>query len=247
MAVMVPEVASAAVGAAEAGTSATAASSAGAGQVAKTAAKKPPAKAAAKDPAPGKKPAGGRAAGKPAADAEKPAPGTDDATGSKNGKGKGKGKKQQFKVSRRTLRGSGSRRVLVGEFVGCAAILALAPLTSRHSKDSPADWLRRTSALALLFLLLGLVATAGRQASRVAAAGGGLVTLALLVSERDVLSTLASRFTGPAASGVDSGVLVETGTPDNSYGGGYIGSLDEIFGPAPAPAAPPATGRSRPV
>jgi hypothetical protein len=121
-------------------------------------------------------------------------------------------------------RGSRPRQLLVMEFVTCAGILLFAPVSDKHAGDKPADWLRRSSALALLFLMLGLLATAGPKVGRLAASLGGLVTLTLLVSERDVLTQLAARVSPgggstPAAVGSDVGAGAAAGA------GAIVGGL----------------------
>jgi hypothetical protein len=196
-----------AVGAAEAGTAAVAGTAAKKAAAKKTATKRPARKPA--DPKPGQGTRTTTATGQPAAgDGTSP----DALTRYRSGRRKARSVRREVSGSlpRPGLKGSSSRRVLVGEFIACSAVIALSPVSGRHDKDTPADWLRRTSGLALLFLVLGLVATAGPKASRVASALGGLVTLALLVSERDVLVVLAGRFNGPAASGVPTESLGDT-------------------------------------
>lgn len=114
-----------------------------------------------------------------------------------------------------TLRGRG-RHVLVAEFVTCLAIIALAPITDRHQTDGPAVLMRRLAATCVLFLGLSVLATAGKGATRIAAAFGGLVTVTLLVSDRDVLVALAAKF-GSTGSGAPAG---PPGEGDISQGAG---------------------------
>lgn len=136
-----------------------------------------------------------------------PAPAKSSGTSSKatsNRKG-GKGGKTVPAIFR-TGKGAGAslaggRRLLMGEFITCAVIVSLSPLTDRHKSDTPGRLMKRNSAVAVLFLLLALVSAGGRGAARVAAALGGLVTVALLVSERDIFTVVAQRFNGPESSG----------------------------------------------
>lgn len=95
----------------------------------------------------------------------------------------------------------GYKKILIGEFVVCLVITALSPLTDKHKKDSPADMMKRMSAVAVLFIILGLVGGGGRSAGKMAAGFGGIVTLVLLLSERDVLTVLAEKFSTPGKSG----------------------------------------------
>ena len=136
----------------------------------------------------------------------KPSTGPDLATVRKQA---GKIKPAIEKAPRANLKGHG-RRVLVAEFVACAVVVAFSPLTDKHKQDSPVALMKRSSAVAVLFFLLALVSTAGRGASRIAAAFGGLVLVVLLVSERDLFAVLAQRFNanpnaGPAGPPPDIG------------------------------------------
>jgi len=148
---------------------------------------KPPA-TAKPDPAPGKPPA------RPGSGQPEPTPRGSSSTP--------RSRPKLPSVPRPVLRATRSRRLLTAEFLACAAILFLTMVSPKHAKDSPADWLRRASALALLFLVLGLISTGGPRTNRLAAGLGGLVTLGMAIQERDLFTTLAARLGGPAASGV---------------------------------------------
>lgn len=100
------------------------------------------------------------------------------------------------------LRGTAPRRALVAEFVAAALILGLTPVSPAHTDDGPADWLRRATALAGLFALLGLASTAGPRSARVAAAFGGITVLGMLIAERELVVSLAARVTAPAGKGI---------------------------------------------
>lgn len=92
------------------------------------------------------------------------------------------------------------RRVLVAEFVVCIIILALSPVAAPEgSEPKPGDWMKKGSAMCGLFLLLGLLSSAGRGAGKVAAAFGGLVVLMLLVDQRSLFTVLARKFTSPSS------------------------------------------------
>lgn len=121
----------------------------------------------------------------------------------REGPGSNIGRKEPAGGKGHALRGRG-RQLLVAEFVLCMAIAAMAPLTDRHKTDGPTAFLRRAAAICVLFLILGLVATAGKGATRIAAGLGGLVTLTLLVSDRDILTRLAATFNS-TASGAPAG------------------------------------------
>lgn len=82
-----------------------------------------------------------------------------------------------------------ARKALVAEFAACALIVALSPMRDKDAK--PGDWMRRMTAVMGLFFILGLVSQAGRYGARAAAAFGGLVTLAVVISERDLFRVAA--------------------------------------------------------
>jgi hypothetical protein len=120
----------------------------------------------------------------------------------------GRKKKAEWKLAKRSGLGAG-RQIVVMEFVICMVILAFSPLTDKHKTEGPAAFMRRGSAVCALFLVLALLSAGGPRAGRVAAGFGGLVTLTLLVSSRDVFVVLAKKFNsskdGPAGPGEDLG------------------------------------------
>jgi hypothetical protein len=103
------------------------------------------------------------------------------------------------------------QRLLVAEFVACMVILALSPLTN---KDVGArEWLKRGSAMCGLFLILGLIGSAGPSAARMSSAFGGLATVALMVDQRSLFTAIARRLgsedIGPAPTGPTEETLEE--------------------------------------
>lgn len=128
---------------------------------------------------------------------------------------------------------SGARRLLVAEFVLCALIVAFAPMTDTHKSDTPGHQIKRLSAVAALFLLLALLSSGGRSTARVAAAFGGLVTLALMVSDREIFTKVAERL----GAVEDFGPAGPTGT--GSDGSSSVAPPDEG---APPEATPPGEG-----
>lgn len=127
------------------------------------------------------------------------------------------------KALTKAVTGGNGRRVLVAEFLVCITILALSPLGTKHSGDSPVAWMKRGAAICALFFILALVSSGGPKAAKVSAGFGGIVTLALLLSSKDLFSTLAARFSGgPGTAGVDdSGVAGDVGTA-------AAGALDDL-------------------
>lgn len=87
---------------------------------------------------------------------------------------------------------AGPRKALVAELLICLVITALSPMTK--NEDTPGRLVKQFTALLLLFFGLGLLTSAGRGAARVAAAAGGVVTLVLVVSQRDFLVKIAEIF-----------------------------------------------------
>jgi hypothetical protein len=87
---------------------------------------------------------------------------------------------------------SAARKYLLAEFCACMVVLGFSPLTGKA--PTAGAWMKRGSAIMGVFFVLGLVATAGRGASRAAAGFGALVTLVLLISDRSIFVTLAKKF-----------------------------------------------------
>lgn len=99
---------------------------------------------------------------------------------------------------------AGPRKLLLAEFAVCASITALSPLTDAKRTEKPGDWMKRMTAVLGLFFVLALISAAGRGSAKVAAGLGGLVTVVLLISERDLFVKLTEIFTAPARAGVNS-------------------------------------------
>lgn len=90
--------------------------------------------------------------------------------------------------------GGGFRQVLVAEFLICMVVAALSPLTDRK-KDEPAPaHMKRLTAIMGLFFVLGLVSAGGRGAAKLAAGFGGLVTVTLAISNRDLFMKVGTTF-----------------------------------------------------
>lgn len=100
--------------------------------------------------------------------------------------------KKAYKLANQT--NGRMKRLVVAEFAVCIVIVALSPLTDRHKEEAPAAWMKRMTAVLALFFILGIISAMGRGAAKAAAGLGGLVTVALLVSERDLLARLADLF-----------------------------------------------------
>lgn len=104
-----------------------------------------------------------------------------------------KAKRDYRKALRRTDT-AGPRKLLVAEFLVCAVITAFSPLTAPAGDEKPATTMKRFTAVMGLFFILGLISAAGRSSARLAAGFGGMLTVALLVSQRDLFVQLARIF-----------------------------------------------------
>jgi hypothetical protein len=116
--------------------------------------------------------------------------------------------------------GSKYVKILKAEWLLCIVILALSPLADPDGEEGIGTAFKRCAACTGVFFLLGLVAAGGPRPARGAAGFGGLITVALCLSSRDVFGTIAERIQngfkgdGPAVLG---GVGDDTlGMPDVS-------------------------------
>lgn len=134
---------------------------------------------------------------------------------------------------------SPATRALVAEFVVCTLILALSPMTDKHKSDTPGVWMKRATGVSALFIALGLVASIGPKAGRVAVGFGGLVLVTLAVSDRDVFAKIALRFGGPVNSGPAG--------PDSGKPWPGQGEAPGIQPPASMPAGSTPNPGARPV
>jgi hypothetical protein len=93
-------------------------------------------------------------------------------------------------------------KLVLAEFVVCMVILILSPLTSKGSQDLDKQGAihvtLKASALAFIFFVLALISAGGRNASRVAAGFGGVITLGYVVSQADVFAQVAKLFPVPS-------------------------------------------------
>jgi hypothetical protein len=87
----------------------------------------------------------------------------------------------------------GGRQLLVGEFLVCMVILALSPLTDKHKDEAAQAFIKRAAAMCAVFFVLGLIGSAGRGPTKVASGLGALITLSLLVSDRDIFAAIATK------------------------------------------------------
>lgn len=128
------------------------------------------------------------------------------------------GEKKQAARMRRAMR-SPARKILVAEYIVCMIILAFSPLTDKHGTDGAVKWMKRGTAMSVVFLLLGIVSSGGPRAEKVSAAFGGLLTLALVMNDRDVFATMATRLTGSASTSTGTDTTAPHGTGGNDKSG----------------------------
>lgn len=114
------------------------------------------------------------------------------AAGAAIGGAGGRAQQKAWRRARRDPAIRGPRQALMAEMILCMVIIALAPLTDRRRQDPPGAFIIRLSATMLLFLLLSIIGASSGGSARMAAAFGGLVTVTLAVSERDVFAALAA-------------------------------------------------------
>lgn len=123
----------------------------------------------------------------------------------------------------------GARKLVVAEFAICIVIAALSPLTTGKRDEAPGSWMKRMTAIMGIFFLLGLLSAGGRGMARAAAGFGGLVTVVLAVSERNLFAAIADRFgggdsqlqrgPGPGPGPGEDGQTIGTGPPGDSPSG----------------------------
>lgn len=104
--------------------------------------------------------------------------------------------------------GSGSqgtyRRALVAEFIVCMLLLGLSPLAKKSGEMGPVRFMKRGTATAALFVILGLTSSIGTGAARASAMFGGLVTLVLLVDQREAFGRMATILTDQPGDETDT-------------------------------------------
>jgi hypothetical protein len=112
----------------------------------------------------------------------------------------------------RLLTRTGGQRLLVGEFVACLVILGLGTLLTPPKSTSDGGISRmmvKASGLCGVFLLLGLLSSAGGKSAKAAGALGALITAGYVVSSPD-----ASNIAGWAAA-----FFAKGGPADNAASG----------------------------
>jgi hypothetical protein len=90
------------------------------------------------------------------------------------------------------------RKALVAEFLACMVVCILQPLAGAAS---PGPWMKKTTAVAAVYLVLGLISATGETPRRVANGLGLLVFLAVVISQDTVFSALAGALGADGSAG----------------------------------------------
>lgn len=97
----------------------------------------------------------------------------------------------------------GGNKVLVAEFIACMVLVGLGPIVGTTTDG--ASWLKKGAAVTGLFFVLSLVASGGPRSSKIAAAFGGLCTLALLINSHEIFGAIIGLLGGGGGEGEEVG------------------------------------------
>lgn len=140
---------------------------------------------------------------------------------SKRGSGKSSGGGKAFKGDTGKY-----RKMMIAEFIVCLLLLGLSPLAKGSGEMGPVRFMKRGTATCAFFIILGLVSSAGKGAAKAASMFGALVTLVLLVDQREAFGKLATILDAPddeastTAKGPDDST--DTVAPPSGPGAGVI-------------------------
>lgn len=139
---------------------------------------------------------------KPAAQASKA--GTDVATGQAGQTGRAGRSVSDSGKGLADLLSSGAKKTgskpLVAEFVICMLILLLSPLTHSGADTTVSKFMKKGSATAGVFVILGFVSAGGGTARKVANGLGLLMTLTIVLNERSVFGEIVKAVSGEGVS-----------------------------------------------
>jgi hypothetical protein len=93
-------------------------------------------------------------------------------------------------------RSASGRRALVAEFVICMALLGLSPMVDKGGDITTSKFMKKASATAAVFIVLGFISSAGDTARKVANGLGLLMTLTVLLNERSAFGALVKAVNG---------------------------------------------------
>jgi len=135
------------------------------------------------------------------------------------GAGGSGGSKSKGSGGSKLLRGAGGnyRKWLIAEFLICVMLLGLSPLAKKPGEMGPVRFMKRGSATCAFFVILGLISAGGKGAARAAAMFGALVTLVLLVDQREAFGKLATTLNStPEDEAADAEAAAAQLGPDDS-------------------------------
>lgn len=126
--------------------------------------------------------------------------------------------KKAYKVA--TSASPGARRIIVAEFLLCMVVAALSPLTDEKKTEGATAHMKRLTAIMGLFFIIGLVSTGGRGAAKFAAGFGGLVTVALVVSNRNLFMKIGDLMGAPTVGRMEENhdELIQPGQGNDNPG-----------------------------
>lgn len=118
---------------------------------------------------------------------------------------------------------AGGHKALVAEFMICMTILLLSPMVDKGGNVTTAKFMKKASATAAVFIILGFIGSAGDTARKAATGLGMLMTLTVLLNERSVFGQLVKAVSG---SGVSVGPAIPLGGGE-AADSGTTGSLGQ--------------------
>lgn len=117
---------------------------------------------------------------------------------------------------------SASNKALVAEFVVCMAVLILTPLVNKGADVTVSKFMKKASATAGVFVVLGFVSAIGDTPRKAAQGIGFLVTLTVLINERSVFGQLVQAVGGKAPADTPPSALTD------SVQGGVRSATDSV-------------------
>lgn len=124
------------------------------------------------------------------------------AVGAARGAAKGATQSRKPRATGRGMR-LGTHHLLIAEFLVCFLVLGLSPLVG---DVGPGAWMKKGTATAMLFVALSLIGETGPKTKNAVTALGGLVTLTVLITHRDIFTMIAGKFgSGQDQAAVDAG------------------------------------------
>lgn len=117
-------------------------------------------------------------------------------------------------------------KALIGEFGLCMAILLLQPLVEGGGATTKGKFMKKASATAAVFIILGFISSVGETPKRVANGIGALMTVTVILNERSAFGQLVKAMGGEPVS-VGGPIKLGGKTPapaPSTVGSGSVGS-----------------------